>query len=155
GNRNYVAWLHDSAAAHRRPSEAIQPLLVLLLDLITSAVEVIDEDHLRKRSQSADMIGVEVANDQVVDFLQAGLLGRGVDSFGVAIADRPSRVDEQRLSGRRHDQSGRAAFDVDPIYIESFRGRGFRESRDRHRGAYGETREYEHVPPVFKLTGRA
>ena len=43
------------------------------------------------------MIGVEVAQDEVIDFLEAGLLRDGDDALGVAASDLPARVVQQRF----------------------------------------------------------
>jgi len=44
-----------------------------------------------------------VAEYEVVDLLEAGLLGRRVDSLGVAIAYSPTGIDKQRLARWRND----------------------------------------------------
>ena len=75
------------------------------------------------------MIGVKMAEDEVVDLLEPGLLGRRGDSLGVAIADFPAGIVQQRLAGRRHDQRGGAAFDVDPVDVESARLRSGRRGK--------------------------
>jgi hypothetical protein len=64
------------------------------------------------------VIGVKVAEDEVVDLLEPGLLGGREDPLGVAIADFPAGIEQQRFAGRRHDQCGRAALDVDPIDLQ-------------------------------------
>ena len=58
------------------------------------AVEPADGNHLGKRGQPPRMIRMIVAEHEVIDLFEAGLLGRAVDSFGVAIAYRPSGVDQ-------------------------------------------------------------
>ena len=44
------------------------------------------------------MIRVIVAEHEVIDLFEAGPLGSGVDSFGIAIAYRPSGVYKERLA---------------------------------------------------------
>ena len=65
------------------------------------------------------MIAVPVSNDAMIDLLQAGDFKRNVgDSSGIAITGK-ARVDEQRLTSRRHDQSCGAAFNVNEVDVES------------------------------------
>ena len=63
----------------------------------------------------AEVIAVVVRGDQVIDLRHAGVLHGGHDPVGVARRGRAAvaGVDEQRLAGRRHEQRGVAALDVE------------------------------------------
>jgi hypothetical protein len=82
--------------------------------------ELADRDHLGKRREAAFMVAVPMADHQIIDLLQAGLLGRSIDPFGIAVGVRKSGVEQQRFAGRRHDQSGGAAFDIDPVNLQAW-----------------------------------
>ena len=83
------------------------------------------------------MIAMEVADENVVDPAQAGFLGRGENPLGIPIGIRIAGVDQERFAFRRHHQSGRAAFGIDPGNVEILGLRsgfvpGHRHARDRH-----------------------
>ena len=60
------------------------------------------------------MIAMPMANHNMIDFRQARLLRGGEDALGVAVAIAGiAGVEQQRFSGRRDEQRGRAAFDID------------------------------------------
>ena len=56
--------------------------------------------HLRgERRHAADMVGVKMRGDQIVDARDARLLHRGLDATGIASLEaRPAGIDEQRLA---------------------------------------------------------
>ena len=83
----------------------------------------LDRDQLRERGHGADVVAVEVRGQQVVDLLEAGLLGGGEDALGVAIVGGAvGGVHQQGLAARRDDQRGGAAFGVDPVDFEVLGG---------------------------------
>ena len=71
------------------------------------------------------MVGVEVGDQERVDFLDAGGFGGGCNADGVASAVAGiASVDQQGLAGGRDDESGLAPFDIDEINVEGFGGLG-------------------------------
>ena len=79
----------------------------------------VDGNELRQSGHRADVIAVEVRGEQDIDLLQAGLLRRGEDPLGVAIVRRAiGGVDQQGLAAGRDDQSGGAAFGVNPVNLQ-------------------------------------
>ncbi len=105
---------------------------------------VVDERANRKAplelGHAAVVILVQVRDEEVVDALHAGIAHGGDDAVGIArVEPRITGVDEQRLPGRRDDERGLPAFDVDEVDVERFRrgggerAGGQREGED-HRG---------------------
>ena len=93
---------------------------------------VVDERADRKPPlkfrHAAVVILVQVRDEEIVDALQAGIAHGGDDPVGIACVEpRVAGVDEQGLPGRRDDERGLPAFDVDEVDVESFR-RGSRRS---------------------------
>ena len=87
--------------------------------------EMPDRDALGEFRQAAIMIAVPMGDDQIVDLGQPGIPGGRHDAPG--IADRRGRrdvagVDQQRLAGRRDEQRGVAAFDVDDVDVQGRAG---------------------------------
>ena len=79
----------------------------------------VDGNELRQGGHGANVIAVEVRGEQEIDLLQAGLLRRGEDPLGVAIVRRAiGGVDQQGLTAGRDDQSGGAAFGVNPVDLQ-------------------------------------
>src|SRR5580704_3944024 len=115
---NLVSRLDDGALADGGSLVAIQPLLIFLLDGVAVIVKLADGNHLGERGESAHVVGVKMADEQIVDLFQAGELGCGVDAFGIAIADRPSSIDQKRFAGRGDEQRRGAAFGVNPVDVE-------------------------------------
>ena len=71
------------------------------------------------------MVGVEVGDEQRVDFFDAGGFGGSGDADGVASANAGvTGVDQQGLAGGRDDESGLASFDIDEINVQGFGGLG-------------------------------
>ena len=86
--------------------------------------EFADRDALLELRHPAVMIAMPVRDDQPVDLGQPGILGGGIDTLG--IADRAvgvAGVDQERFTGRVHEQRRVAAFDVHDIDIERRAGR--------------------------------
>ena len=112
---------------------------------------VIDEGanrHARRqRRDAADVIGVVVRHDEVVDPRQPGLLHRRRDAIGVAAVEAGvARVDQQRLARRRDNQRRLAAFDVDEVDVERLSrwagtgvdpAAGPREGKQQQQGSHG------------------
>src|SRR5689334_3406031 len=64
------------------------------------------------------MIGVPVTDDHVIDGLEAGQFGGDlVNAFRIAVA-RIAAIDQHRLPGRRHEQSGSTALGVDKVDVQ-------------------------------------
>ena len=129
-HRDLVAGLEDGALSlgDERRVDLGQELVGGFGRLLVRAVvhELADRDALLQFGHAAVMIGVPVGGDQAVDLGEAGVLGGGNDAFGVA--DRAveiAGVDQERFTGRVHEQRRVAAFDVDDIDVER-RARGLR-----------------------------
>ena len=61
----------------------------------------------------ADVIGVEVRDQHVVELTARLARGHFVDPLRIAVLEAPpAGIRQQRLSARRHEQRGRAAFQV-------------------------------------------
>jgi hypothetical protein len=61
------------------------------------------------------MIAMPMANHDMIDFRQARFLRGGEDALGVTVAIAGiAGVEQQRFSGRRDEQRGSAAFNIDP-----------------------------------------
>jgi hypothetical protein len=81
-------------------------------------VQRADRHQLRELGHAAEVVHVEMREQQVVDALQPGDLGRDlVDAPRVAPAGIAG-VDQHGLARGRDDERGRAALDVDPVDVE-------------------------------------
>ena len=71
---------------------------------------------------AAEMVTVEVRNEQIVQLADTRVAGGSHDAIRIAVG-KPgvAGVDEHRLPGRRHDQRRLAAFDVDEVDVERSR----------------------------------
>ena len=82
--------------------------------------ELADFDVLDKVGNPADVVGVEVGDEDFVDRGDAGVLHCGLDAAGVAaVVAAPAGVDEQGVARRRNNERGLAAFDVDGVDEEA------------------------------------
>ena len=103
-NRNLVARLHLQVLALRagvgvRLEEGVGTLA--RFDRRTVIDERLDRKFLGELRHAADVIGVIVRGDEIVDLRHARLLGRRGDAIRVtALEARPAGVHEQRLSRR-------------------------------------------------------
>jgi len=75
------------------------------------------------------MIVVKVCDQQVIDAINTGFVCRGEDARGIAAAaPTVSGIDQQRLPGRRDDEGGSSALDIDEEDLERPRAeRGARQ----------------------------
>ena len=64
------------------------------------------------------MVGVIVADHDVINLLQTGLLRCRINPFGVAAIDFEAGVDQHRLARRRQNQCGRTTFHVNPVNLQ-------------------------------------
>ena len=91
--------------------------LLALLAARTVIDEVLDRHALGQLQHPADVIDVIVRRHQVVDLFDANLAEYSHDAVEVARAG-VAGVDHHRLAGRRAEERGGAAFDVDHIDVE-------------------------------------
>ena len=86
--------------------------------------ELPDRNARSELGHAAEVIAVPVGGDQVIDAAEAGILDRGHDPVRIPRRRRPAvaGVDQHRLSGRRDEQGGVAALDVDDIDLEILGG---------------------------------
>ena len=80
-------------------------------------VEAADGHASGQRLDPAEVVDVPVRGDEMIDPGHAGVRRRRAMRLGVSLP-RPARVDEDRLPRRRHDEGGRAPFDVDPVDVQ-------------------------------------
>ncbi len=92
----------------------------LIGDLVGQAfvVEGTDGHEFGEFSEPAEVVDMEVSDDNVVDAREAGLDGGVVDAGGVATAG-VAGVDEDGFAGGGDEERGAAAFGVDPVDAES------------------------------------
>ena len=109
----------------------------LIGDLFGEAfvVEGADWHEFGKFSEAAEMVDVEVGDDDVIDAREAGLGGGVVDAGGVATAG-VAGVDEDGFAGGGDEERGAAAFGVDPVDDES--GGGFFDGQEGESDGCGE-----------------
>ena len=113
----------------------VAPLLVPLLGLAAVIEEPLDLDHPRELGETADVIGVEVRDQHVVELLEPGVLHRGHDAMRIAaLGPRPAGVDEHRLAGRGDDEGRAPALDVDPVDVHGLGRRGHRRAQGAGEG---------------------
>ena len=96
----------------------------LIGDLVGQAfvVEGADGHEFGEFSKAAEVVDMEVGDDDVIDARETGLGGGVVDAGGVATAG-VAGVDEDGFAGGGDKESGTAAFGVDPV--DAQRGSGF------------------------------
>ena len=93
---NLVSGFYNRSFACGRGSVAVEPLLIYRLNLVTSSEKPANRDHLRKGCKSADVVGVVVADNKVINLLQTGLFSRRIDSFGIAVIVRRAGLGRRR-----------------------------------------------------------
>ena len=101
------------------------------LDVGSVVDELLDRNARRQLGQAADVIGMEVSGDQVVDLFDPGLLHCGHDAIGVTDGGGTgvSRIDEHRLARRRNPQLRISALDIDDIDVQCLRRPGLRDDQ--------------------------
>ena len=93
---------------------------------------MLDRDLLGELGEPAEVIAVPVRDDQVVDLRQARIVDGFHDAAGIARRGDGAgvaRVHQHRLTGGRDEERGIAAFHVDDIDRQRFRGPVLRECR--------------------------
>jgi hypothetical protein len=101
---------------------------------------MLDRYQRRELRHAAVVVGVVVRDDQMIDRSQAVAIERRLDPLGVpAVEAGPAGVDQDRLAGRRDDQSGSAPEDIDPFDRERAIG-GLWRGGDARRHDHGERR---------------
>ena len=109
----------------------------LIGDLVWEAfvVEGADGHEFGEFSEAAEVVDMEMGDDDVIDAREAGLGGGVVDAGGVATAG-VAGVDEDGFAGRGDEERGAAAFGVDPVDAEN--GGGFFDGQEGEGGGCGE-----------------
>ena len=84
---------------------------------------VIDEGLHRQAPgdlwRGADMIAVKMCDEQIVEPAHLRRPCRGDDALRITIVlPGEAGIDQQRLPGRRHDESGLPAFDIDEVDVQ-------------------------------------
>jgi hypothetical protein len=90
-----------------------------------------DRDSLGQLDQVPDVIDVVMGRDQIVDLLHAGIRDRRQDAIEIPLPGEAG-VDDGRLAGRSHVESGFAPFDINHPDFE--RPRRPALSRDEYAG---------------------
>src|SRR5271168_5424348 len=108
-------------------------------------------DALGQLRYATDMIAMVVSDDDIVDFLDLGVLHGGQDAVGIAPAEpSPAGVYQHGLARRRHDQRGLPALDVDEINLEGFSARGAGERQQEEEAKEHLTRIVPRLPGTFR-----
>src|SRR5439155_17634164 len=79
--RNLVPGLDDLALVAGDRLVVVEPAPIHLVDGVAVIVEFADRDHLGERGKAALVVAVEMADENVVDLLQARILRGRKDSF--------------------------------------------------------------------------
>ena len=96
----------------------------------TVVEELADLDALDEFRHAANVIGMVVGDEHMIDVRDAGVFHCRLDAIGVAaVVAGPAGIDEQGRAGRRNEQRGLAAFDVDGIDEQVLCGFGLRHVR--------------------------
>src|SRR5215831_10510954 len=137
--RNSVAGLYDRALVPGDCHIVFQASAIGLFNSIPVVVEISKRDQLRQRIEATLMVRVPMADDDVIDLLQARVLRRRVNSFGIAIAvPRKSCIEQQRFSRGRNKQRRCSTFNIDPVDFEITRLRGGRKRKKQNEERKGE-----------------
>ena len=91
---------------------------VVLHERLAVVDESSNRQALRDFRRRRRVIAVKVRDQQVVEPVDAGGRAAAMMRFGSRLSGAISSVNEQRLPGRRHDQRGLPAFDVDEVDVE-------------------------------------
>src|ERR1700758_3244019 len=76
-------------------------------------------DAVHQLGNTANVIAMIVRDQHIIELADAGLMRGSQDPVGVTpLISRPTRIDEQRLSGRTHHQRRLPTFHVDKINLE-------------------------------------
>src|SRR2546430_15717710 len=99
---------------------------------------VIDECSYRDSGHelryASHMVVVKMCDQHVINLADPGQFDCRNDAIGIAaIVARPARINEQRLSFRRDEECGLAAFYVPKIDLEGLTARGPPHSRSQQR----------------------
>jgi len=118
-----------------------------------------------KVGDAADVIDVEVGDEDVVETGDAGVAHGGLDALGIAgIGCGPAGVDEERIAQRRDDERGLAALNVDGVDEEGAgelggggKAKDSREGQDRGDGEAAEAgfAGPDHLRGVYTVGPRA
>ncbi len=124
GNVDDVAGMHGAA---RRCADGLDVGGVVVTGnvgvfaVLAVIEELADLDALDEIRHSADVIDMEVGDEHLVDFGDAGVFHCGLNALGIAaVVAGPAGIDEQRSAGGRDKQCGLAAFDVDGVNLQVF-----------------------------------
>ena len=97
-------------------------------------------DSIHQLRHSADMIAVIVSDQNIIELLDAGLVGGRQDAIGVAaFVSRPAGIDQQRLPRWADNQRRLPALDVDEINLQGFRARGSSGAWTRNQNTKAQT----------------
>ena len=108
----------------------LQPVAIELIGLLAglhvgAVIHEIANGQLGRQLQhAAHVIGMIVGDDEIIDLLHAGVLGRGGNAERIAVIEAgPAGIDQHGFA-RRGDEQGRlAAFHVDKIDFHVLGGR--------------------------------
>ena len=125
--RDLLARLHDRvlAAFDRFQVGRVERIrLLAFFDRRTVVNEFLDWQFAHQLHHAANMVDVEMRDQDIIELLDLGVLGDLGDSSRVAAAKSgPARVHEHGLARRRDDQRGLAAFHVHEIQFQILRRR--------------------------------
>ncbi len=126
--RQHEARGHAVAAGRRedpvggaRPDPGGVVLVVGIAVRDAPVIDLADGEEGRQLRGAAEMVDVEMGQDEVVDPRQPGLAGGAPDAPGVA-RPRIARVDQDRFAGGGDDEGAAAPFHIVPVDIEAMVG---------------------------------
>jgi hypothetical protein len=118
--RHRVARPDDASLGSGDGFVALVQGAVGLLHAVSVVVERAERQQLGERGQSADVIGVPMADDHVVDPCQAYRFRCGDDALRVAVVvAREAGVEQERLSVGRGEECGGASLNIDPGNLQT------------------------------------
>ena len=92
----------------------------------------------------------------MIDLRETGVLDRGHDAIAVALGSRAAvtRINQHRLTGRRHEERGVATLHVDDIDVQGLAGLRGRNRRGQREGQQAQGRDAHQIAPPRGSYGR-
>jgi hypothetical protein len=92
---NLIAGLDDHSLAAGDSFVVVEPDLILRGSRVAVIVEFANRHHFGERCETALVVPMPMADDEMVDVIQAGLLGGRKNSLRVAVAIGKAGIDQQ------------------------------------------------------------
>ena len=118
--------------------------------------ELANRDVRGELGQPAEVVGVPMRDDQMVDLLKAGVLDGIPDAAGIASGGRAgvAGIDQQRFTRGGNKKRGIASLDVDHRDAERFRARRRRKRHKERRKGENQQKNhgYAHRPSRISVS---